>query len=47
MQQPKGGLMTTNERDANTLLLDQTYFGLDAKGFATFQESVDNPRAIA
>ncbi len=37
--------MTTNDMDAEALLLDQTYFALDVKGFATFQELVDNPPA--
>jgi uncharacterized protein (DUF1778 family) len=35
--------MTTNDPDSEALLLDQTYFALDAEGFATFQELVDNP----
>ena len=35
--------MTTNDMDADALLLDQTYFALDAEGFAMFQELVDNP----
>ena len=35
--------MTTNDPDSEALLLDQTYFALDAEGFATFQGLVDNP----
>jgi uncharacterized protein (DUF1778 family) len=35
--------MTTNDADSEALLLDQTYFALDAEGFATFQGLVDNP----
>ena len=38
--------MTTHDIDAEALVLDQTYFALDAEGFATFQELVDNPPAI-
>lgn len=37
--------MTTNDMHAEGLLLDQTYFALDAEGFARFQEMVDNPPA--
>jgi uncharacterized protein (DUF1778 family) len=37
--------MTTNDMDAEALLLDQTYFALGAEGVATFQELVDNPPA--
>ena len=32
-------------RQAEDVLLDQTYFGLDAKGFAVFQDMLDNPPA--
>ena len=35
--------MTTNEMDAEALVLDQTYFALYGEGFATFQGLVDNP----
>ena len=35
--------MTTNDIDAAALVLDQTYFALDARGFAMFQDLVDNP----
>ena len=35
--------MTTNYPDSEVLLLDQTYFALDAEGLATFQGLVDNP----
>ena len=35
--------MTTNDMDAEALVLDQTYFALDAEGFAAFQGLVDNP----
>lgn len=35
--------MTTNNPDSEALQLDQTYFALDAEGFATFQGLVDNP----
>ena len=35
--------MTMNDMDAEALVLDQTYFALDAEGFAMFQELVDNP----
>ena len=35
--------MTTNYPDFEALQLDQTYFALDAEGFATFQGLVDNP----
>ena len=35
--------MTTNDMDAEALLLDQTYFAIDAEGFAAFQELVDSP----
>ena len=35
--------MTTNDMDSEAVLLDQTYFALDAEGFATFQGLVDNP----
>ena len=37
--------MTTNEMDAQALLLDQTHFALDAEGFAAFQELVHNTPA--
>ena len=37
--------MATNDIDAKALLLDQTYFALDAKGFAAFQDMLDNPPA--
>ena len=30
-------------RQAEDVLLDQTYFALDAKGFATFRDMLDNP----
>ena len=40
--------MTTNYPDSEALQLDQTYFALDAEGFATFQGLVDNlPSATA
>lgn len=32
-------------RQAEVVLLDQTYFALDAKGFAAFQHMLDNPSA--
>ena len=32
-------------RQAEDVLLDQTYFALDAKGFAAFQDMLDNPPA--
>ena len=32
-------------RQAENVLLDQTYFALDAKGFAAFQGMLDNPPA--
>lgn len=32
-------------RQAEDVLLDQTYFVLEAKGFATFQDMLDNPPA--
>jgi len=32
-------------RQAEDVLLDQTYFSLDAKGFAAFQNLLDNPPA--
>lgn len=32
-------------RQAEDVLLDQTYFALDEKGFATFQDMLDNPAA--
>ena len=32
-------------RQAEAVLLDQTYFALDAKGFAAFQGMLDNPPA--
>ena len=32
-------------RQAEDVLLDQTYFALDAKGFAAFQDLLDNPPA--
>ena len=35
--------MTTNDMDAEALVLDQTYFALDAEGFAAFQGLVNNP----
>ena len=35
--------MTTYDIDAEDLVLDQTYFALDADGFAAFQGLVDNP----
>lgn len=35
--------MTTYDIDAEALVLDQTYFALDADGFAAFQGLVDNP----
>lgn len=35
--------MTTNDMDAEAMVLDQTYFALDAEGFATVQGLVDNP----
>ena len=35
--------MTTNYPDSEALQLDQTYFVLNAEGFATFQGLVDNP----
>ena len=35
--------MTTNDIEAEALVLDQTYFALDAEGFAMFQELVDKP----
>ena len=35
--------MTTNDMDAEAVVLDQTYFALDAEGFAAFQGLVDNP----
>ena len=38
--------MTTNDIDAKALLLDRTYFALDAKGFAAFQDLLDNSPAI-
>ena len=37
--------MTTNDMDAIASPLDKTYFELDAKGFATFQDMLDNPPA--
>ena len=30
-------------RQAENVLLDQTYFALDTKGFAAFQDLLDNP----
>lgn len=39
--------MTTNYPESEALLLDQTYFALDAEGFATFQGLVDNPPSAA
>ena len=39
--------MTTNDIDAAALVLDQTYFALDARGFAMFQDLVDNPPSAA
>jgi len=38
--------MTTNDIVADAMLLDQTYFALDARGFNAFQEMLDNPPAI-
>ena len=38
--------MTTNDIDAKALLLDRNYFALDAKGFAAFQDMLDNPPAL-
>ena len=35
--------MTTNDMDAEALVLDQTRFALDAEAFAMFQRLVDNP----
>ena len=35
--------MTTNDMNAEVLVLDQTRFALDAEAFATFQRLVDNP----
>ena len=35
--------MTTHDIDAEALVLDQTYFALDAEGFAAFQGLVDYP----
>ena len=35
--------MTTNNMDAEALLLDQTCFALDAEAFAMFQGLVHNP----
>ena len=35
--------MTTNDMDAEALLLDQTCIALHARAFATFQGLVDNP----
>ena len=32
-------------RQAEDVLLDKTYFALDAKGFAAFQDMLDNPPA--
>ena len=32
-------------RQAEDVLLDQTYFAVDAKGFAAFQDMLDNPPA--
>jgi len=32
-------------RQAEDVLLDQTYFALDANGFAAFQDMLDNPPA--
>ena len=37
--------MATYDMDAEALLLDQTYFALDAEGFAAFQDMLDNPPA--
>ena len=39
--------MTTNDIEAAALVLDQTYFALDAQGFAMFQDLVDNPPSAA
>lgn len=41
--QPKEALMTRNDMDAESLLLDQNHFELDAQGYAAFQKMVDNP----
>ena len=41
--QPKEALMTRNDVDAESLLLDQNHFELDAQGYAAFQEMVENP----
>ena len=35
--------MTTNDMDAEAVVLDKTYCALDAKGFAAFHGLVDNP----
>ena len=35
--------MTTNDMDAEAVVLDKTYCALDAEGFAAFQGLVDNP----
>ena len=35
--------MTTNDMDAEAVVLGQTYFALDAGGFAALQGLVDNP----
>lgn len=37
--------MTTNDMDAQALLLDQPSFALDERGFAAFQKMLDNPPA--
>ena len=34
--------MTTNDMYAGSLLIHQTYFALDAEGFATFQDLVNS-----
>ena len=39
--------MTTNDIEGAALVLDQTYFALDAQGFAMFQDLVDNPPSAA
>ena len=39
--------MSTNDIEAAALVLDQTYFALDAQGFAMFQDLVDNPPSAA
>ena len=39
--------MTTNDIDAAALMLNQTYFALDAQGFAVFQDLIDKPPSAA